>query len=164
MSRIYTVNSRKFDGTIRRSWKCEFVTRDENSIDVVGTFDHRVEHNHLGVIEAGTISHERFYLDRWYNYFIFRAPTGAFRNYYLNICMPPDVGDHTIDYIDLDIDLIIWPDGRWRALDLDEFEANRSEFLYPEHVVTGALAELAHLEKVIENASGSDVESLRYLF
>jgi len=149
MSRIYTVNSRKFDGTIRRSWECEFVASDDEKIDLVGSFEHQVEHKDLGVIEAGTVSYERFYFNRWFNYFTFEQPAGTLRNYYINICMPPEIGDHSIDYVDLDIDLIVWPNGRRQILDKEEFEANKLEFSYPEDVVTQAWAELAKLERLI---------------
>ena len=86
MSRIYTVNSRRFDGTIRRSWKCEFVASDDEKLDLVGSFDHRVEHRDLGVLEAGTISYERFYLNRWFNYFTFEYPVGTLED--LNVNFP----------------------------------------------------------------------------
>lgn len=161
MNRVYTVNSRKFDGTIRRSWKCEFVSRDDEKIDLVGSFEHQVEHPDLGVIEAGTVSHERFYFNRWFNYFTFEHPVGTLRNYYINICMPPKIGDDAIDYVDLDIDLIVWPDGRRQTLDTEEFEANRLEFSYPDDVADRALATLASLEDVVRNALTNGVETLR---
>jgi uncharacterized protein len=148
MSRIYTVNSRKFDGTIRRSWECEFVASDDEKIDLVGSFEHQVEHQDLGVIEAGTVSYERFYFNRWFNCFTFEYPVGTLRNHYINICMPPKIGDDVIDYVDLDIDLIIWPDGRRQILDEEEFVANRMEFRYPEDVVLRALATLAEVESL----------------
>ena len=160
-SRIYSVNSRKFDGTIRRSWNCEFVLCDDEKIDLVGSFERRVEHPDLGIIEAGTISHERFYFNRWYNYFVFEQPAGTLRNYYINICMPPEVGDDTIDYIDLDIDLIVWPEGRWQTLDLEEFEANRLAFGYPDDVANRALATLTELKNLISKASTDGVATLR---
>lgn len=161
MSRVYTVNSRKFDGTIRRSWKCDFVSRDDEKIDLIGSFEQQVDHPDLGIIEAGTISHERFYFTRWYNYFVFEHPAGSLRNYYINICMPPEVNDNVIDYIDLDIDLIVWPDGRWRTLDLEDFEANTLAFGYPDDVADRALATLAELEVLVRKASTDGVESLR---
>ncbi|MEQ1762667.1 MAG: DUF402 domain-containing protein [Pyrinomonadaceae bacterium] len=160
MSRIYTVNSRKFDGTIRRSWKCDFVSSDHEKIDLVGSFEEQFEHPELGIIEAGTVSHERFHFSRWYNYFIFEQPAGTLRNYYINICMPPEVDDQTIDYIDLDIDLIVWPDGRWRTLDREEFEANRLEFGYPDSVADRALATLAELQDLVRKALVNGMETL----
>ena len=153
MSRIYTVNSRKFDGTIRRSWKCELVSSDDEKIDLVGKFEHQVEHRDLGVIEAGTISHERFYFNRWFNYFTFEQPAGVLRNYYINICMPPEVRNYAIDYIDLDIDVIVWPDGAWQILDQEEFEANRLEFDYPDEIASRSWTTLEDLERLIRKSS-----------
>ena len=151
MSRIYTVNSRKFDGTVRRSWKCEFVSRNDDRIDLVGAFEHQVEHRDLGVIEAGTVSYERFFFNRWFNYFTFEQPAGTLRNYYINICMPPEIGDDVIDYIDLDLDLIVWPDGRWKTLDLQEFEDSKLELAYPESVINKALETLRQMESLVQD-------------
>lgn len=151
MSRIYTVNSRKFDGSLRRSWKCEFVSRDDTKIDLVGKFATRVNHPDLGVIEAGTISHERFYFNRWHNYFVFEYPAGTFRNAYFNICMTPKVGEDVIDYVDLELDVVIWPDGRQVSLDLEEFSVSCRVFEYPEHVKDRALEEL----KTVQTLSNS---------
>lgn len=147
MSRIYTVNSRKFDGTIRRSWKCEFVFQDNEKIELVGSFEDQVEHPDLGIIEAGTVSHERFYFNRWFNYFTFEQPAGTLRNYYINICMPPEVKDDVIDYVDLDIDLVVWPDGTMVTLDMNEFEANSKLFSYPDNVITSALEMLRGIQQ-----------------
>ncbi|HQU93427.1 MAG TPA: DUF402 domain-containing protein [Pyrinomonadaceae bacterium] len=155
-SRIYTVNSRKFDGAIRRSWTCEFVFEDAEKIDLVGSFEHRVEHPDLGPIEAGTISRETFYFNRWYNFFIFKQPNGRFRNYYINICMPPEIGDATIDYVDLDIDLVVWPDGGWQTLDLEEFHENRLKFNYPDEVSNRVMETLKELEDIVQRGSRND--------
>jgi protein associated with RNAse G/E len=154
---IFTVNSRKFDGSIRKSWECALVWEDAEKINLFGSFATQVEHRDLGIIEAGTVSHERFYFNRWYNYFIFEHPRGTLRNYYINICMPPVIVDRTIDYVDLDIDLIVWPDGRCQTLDVQEFEANRIQFGYPDHVVNRALATLAELEGIIRKAKVIDL-------
>lgn len=156
MSRIYTVNSRKFDGTIRRTWRCEFVSSDAEKIDLVGSFEHRVEHPDLGIIEAATISRERFYFDRWHNYFIFEHPAGKVRNVYINICMPPKVGEGVIDYVDLDLDVIVWPDGRQMTLDLEEFYANSRTFEYPEHVKNRALEELKTVQLLADSFAVAD--------
>ncbi|MDI1241777.1 MAG: DUF402 domain-containing protein [bacterium] len=160
MNRIYTVNSRKIDRTIRRSWKCDHISTDNDKVDLIGSFEQSVEHSALGIIASGTISRERFYFKRWYNFFIFQHPTGNLRNYYVNICMPPVVSDATIDYIDLDIDLIVWPDGQWQTLDLEEFEANRVEFGYPESVAARALATLAELERLMVRVSLEGIDTL----
>lgn len=154
----FTINSRKYDGTIRRSWKCEFVAADGDSIDLVGRFEAEVEHPDLGRIEAGTVSHERFYLHRWYNYFRFEHPAGNLRNYYINICMPPRIAAGVIDYIDLDIDVIVWPDGRLKTLDLNEFEIHANSYGYPDDVRLSAMSALQDIVAVVSLNSGVDSE------
>ena len=142
----FTVNSRKYDGSIRRSWICELIAHEAEALDLIGRFDHRVEHPDLGTIPAGTVSHERFYLNRWYNYFVFEHPAGTLRNYYINICLPPTVSEGVIDYVDLDIDIIVWPDGRVVTVDIDEFEANAADFSYPADVRANALATFERIQ------------------
>ena len=143
---IFTVNSRKYDLSIRRSWEAQFLRRSNESIELVGRFAEEVDHPDLGRIEKGTASHEIFYFDRWYNYFIFQHPDESLRNYYFNICMPPKVGDSVVDYVDLDIDLILWPDGELVTLDIEEFEVNARKYHYPtqvQHKVLETLEELS---------------------
>ena len=151
----FTINSRKYDGSIRRSWNCEFIASTDDAIDLVGRFEIAVEHPDLGRIEMGTVSRERFYLNRWYNYFRFEHPDGTLRNYYINICMPPEIGDGVLDYVDLDIDLIVWPDGEWKILDRDEFEINADLYGYPEDVRRSAIGALEDIISVISKNSGA---------
>ena len=65
--------------------------------------------------------------------------------------MPPEIGDGVIDYIDLDIDLIVWPDRRWQTLDVEEFEDNKLELAYPESVTNKALETLRQMEGLVED-------------
>lgn len=153
----FTVNSRKYDGTIQRSWEGELVNAGDDSIDLVGIFAGAVDHPDLGRIETGTISRERFYLNRWYNYFIFEQPAGTLRNYYINICMPPTVGHGVIDYVDLDIDLILWPDGRLITLDIDDFETNAERLGYPSEVREKAASTLERLQALLEGEDRASV-------
>jgi protein associated with RNAse G/E len=154
----FTINSRKYDGSIRRSWKCDFTASTDDSIDLVGRFEKAVEHPDLGRIEQGTVSRERFYLSRWYNYFRFEHPDGTLRNYYINICMPPLVRPGVIDYVDLDIDVIVWPDGEWKTLDRDEFEINANTFGYPDDVRLFAVKALEDIIAVVSKNSGKTSE------
>ncbi|MFT3745180.1 MAG: DUF402 domain-containing protein [Pyrinomonadaceae bacterium] len=150
MSVQVTVNSRKYDGSIRRSWKCELIERDNNALVFVGVFDRNVSHPDLGEIAAGTISYEYYWLDRWYNIFCFHEPDGTFRNYYCNINMPPTFADGVLDYVDLDVDVVVLPDGRYEILDEDEYLQNALRFEYPDSVKTNAAAALAEVLELIK--------------
>lgn len=143
----FTVNSRNYDLSLRRSWECEFISRNDDSIILLGVFEEDVSHPDLGLIAKGTTSRETFYLNRWYNHFIFHEPDGTFRNHYFNICIPPTVGEGLLDYVDLDIDIVIWPDGKIVTLDMDECESNALTFGYPADVHQTALDTLALITK-----------------
>ena len=122
------VISRSFDQSVRRSWKARLAGLSPPLIELIGEFDRDVEHDDLGAISLGTVSHEYYWLDRWYNVFRFHEPDGKFRNYYCNINMPPKFEDGVLDYVDLEIDIVVWPDGRQDILDRADFEASAKRF------------------------------------
>lgn len=67
---------------------------------------------------------ETFYLDRWYNIFeIHDRDTDALKGWYCNIGKPARIGDGTVSYVDLALDLWVSADGRQTVIDQDEFEA-----------------------------------------
>ena len=140
-----TINSRKYDQRIRRSWHAELIESMGSMLVFVGEFDRDVSHNDLGFIPSGTISYEYYWLDRWHNVFRFLLPDGALRNYYCNVNMPPTFENGVLDYIDLDIDLLVWPDRHHNILDMDEFEENAALFGYTGAIRTQALDSLAAL-------------------
>jgi hypothetical protein len=131
---MITVNSRSYDGSIRRSWTCELIGRKDPLLTFVGEFDVDVDHPDLGRIEKGTVSYEYYWLDRWYNIFRFHLPNGELRNFYCNISMPPNFDGHVLDYIDLDIDIVVWPDLESKVLDREHYVANAQRFGYTPEV------------------------------
>ncbi len=146
--RQITINSRKYDGHIRRTWPGGLISQSEELLVVVGRFREEVQHDDLGLIKEGTVSFEHFWFDRWYNIFRFHEPDGRLRNYYCNITMPPTFADDVIDYVDLDLDVIVWPEFRYEILDRDDFEENAVKYGYPEEIkqrIEMALAELISL-------------------
>lgn len=134
MPKLITINSRSYDGSIRRSWQCETLHQEGSELLFLGTFAADVKHKELGLICSGTLSYEYYWLDRWYNVFAFFEPDGRFRNYYCNINMPPALKDSELDYIDLDLDVVVWPDGSIVTLDREEYENNALLYSYPAEV------------------------------
>lgn len=118
---------------------------------LVGSFDRDVEHGELGLIQKGTISYEYYWLDRWYNIFRFHESNGTLRNYYLNINMPPTFVRGELNYIDLDIDIAVWPDSSYQILDRDEFEINAERFGYSQQVRDMVESTLAQLLNIVES-------------
>ncbi len=67
---------------------------------------------------------ERFFADRWYNIFeIHAVHDDRLKGWYCNIVQPAEFGAESVEQVDLALDLWINPDGSYRLLDQDEFEA-----------------------------------------
>lgn len=145
-----TINSRKYDLSIRRSWQAELIEHTDNLLVFVGEFDRDIDHADLGFIPRGTVSHEYYWLDRWYNVFRFVLPDGSLRNYYCNIAMPATFKDGVLDYVDLDIDVVVWSDFRHEILDLEDFEKNGIRYNYPTRITEKAQQSIAELIGAIE--------------
>ena len=144
------INSRKFDGKIHRSWRANLIEQDQSIITFVGKFEKEVKHQHLGVIRRNTLSYEFYWINRWFNIFRFHEPEGELRNFYCNVNMPPKFANRVLDYVDLDIDVLVWKDFSYQILDLDEFEENAVNFGYPPEVREKAIKSLKELLNMIE--------------
>jgi protein associated with RNAse G/E len=152
-----TVNSRKYDGSIRRTWSAEASRIAPPLIELIGIFEFDVDHPELGHIRKGTVSHETYWLDRWYNIFRFEEPRGEFRNYYVNLIEPPRFDSSVLDYVDLDIDIVVWPDGRFDVLDIEDFQVNSQIYKYPADLIANVESEL---KKIIEIVESGDLSRL----
>ncbi len=150
MTRGVTINSKKLDGTVCRSWRADLIFRSETLLTFIGEFEEEVRHPHLGIIRRGTISYEFYWLDRWYNVFRFHEPGGELRNFYCNVNMPPTFEDGVIDYVDLDIDVLVWPNFEYTVLDRDDFESNAVTYSYSSELITNAEASLEQLLSLVE--------------
>lgn len=144
-----TVNSRKYDGRVRRTWKGGLLTRSDDLVVLVGRFDEDVEHSDLGIIRRGTVSFEHFWPARWYNIFRFHEPDGQLKAWYCNVAMPAVFDREVIDFIDLDIDVVVWPDMSYDVVDLDDFERNSQKYGYPVEIRSAAQSALADLLTMI---------------
>ena len=65
---------------------------------------------------------ERYYSDRWYNiYAVHDRDDDHLKGWYCNITRPAEIEPGRIAYVDLALDLLAFPDGRFLVLDEDEF-------------------------------------------
>jgi predicted RNA-binding protein associated with RNAse of E/G family len=65
---------------------------------------------------------ETYFTDRWYNIFEIHArDDNHLRGWYCNISRPVEINGDTISWIDLALDLLVFPDLRQVVLDEDEF-------------------------------------------
>lgn len=65
---------------------------------------------------------ERYYTDRWYNIFaIHDRDDDHLKGWYCNVTLPAEITSGRIAYVDLALDLLVFPGGRRLTLDEDEF-------------------------------------------
>jgi predicted RNA-binding protein associated with RNAse of E/G family len=65
---------------------------------------------------------ETYYTDRWYNIFeMHDRLTDELKGWYCNVTEPPIIESDRISYIDLALDLLVYPDKSMLVLDEDEF-------------------------------------------
>jgi hypothetical protein len=94
---------------------------------------------------------ETFYEDRWYNIFrIHDRDDDRLKGYYCNVCYPAVFTGSTLSYIDLALDLLVYPDGGQLVLDEDEF----SELPLSPEDRRKALEALDQLEDRFKKAEG----------
>jgi len=97
------------------------------------------------LLRQGDRFEETYYTDRWYNIFeIHDRDTDEIKGWYCNVTYPARLQDRVLEYIDLALDLLVYPDGRQLVLDEDEFtELHLSAEI--EQQARAALAELQAL-------------------
>lgn len=144
------VRALKYDRRVHRRWTAAVVSAAVPLIVLRGVFEQPVQHQLLGLVEAGTVSTEYYWTDRWYSVFEFVTPAGALRNYYCNVNAPPTFERQVLSFVDLDIDLLVAPDLTYQILDEDEFEANRVLLNYPEAVVRRARQAVGELISLVD--------------
>jgi protein associated with RNAse G/E len=165
-----TVRSLKHGGRPHRTWRARLETRAGSLIVLDAFFAEEVRHPILGIIEAGTLSKEFFWTDRWYSVFRFGAPAGGgILNFYCNVNTPARLEGGTLSFTDLDIDVLVRPDLSFSILDEDEFERHAEIYSYPSQYRVRAREALGEIVSLVEgrqfpfNFNSSDADRLNEL-
>lgn len=93
-----------------------------------------------------------FYKKHWFNVIGQLKNEGLF--YYCNIATPYIIDGHTIKYIDYDLDLRVFPDGKFRILDRNEYKYHRKVMKYSEELNNIIESELTNLIEMNKKKEG----------
>jgi hypothetical protein len=117
---------RKLDENGQETWRYsgEVLARGEEFVRLEAFFN-REDMDFEGIrLKKNDRFVETFYQDRWYNVFeIHDREDDRLKAWYCNIGYPAEIEAQQVSYRDLALDLLVYPDGRQRVLDEDEFEA-----------------------------------------
>lgn len=97
---------------------------DEASITVERTMSGGGRYDGLGVPkEAGDIAVTTFREGRWWYPTVYRGDDGSVKGTYVNICTPLELFPEAVRYVDLEVDVVKYPDGTVERIDDDELDS-----------------------------------------
>jgi predicted RNA-binding protein associated with RNAse of E/G family len=106
----------RYPGEVLRRWP--------NAILLEARFNREDTPFHDILLGRGDRFVEIYYTDRWYNINeIHDREDNHLKGWYCNVTYPAELKDGKVYYIDLALDLLVYPDGRQLVLDEDEFAA-----------------------------------------
>jgi hypothetical protein len=121
-----SLNVLKLDIAGRETWRypAKVLRQDAESVTIEAFFNRPDLDFHGILFGQGDRFVETYYRDRWYNVFEIHArEDDHLRGWYCNITRPATITPETISYVDLALDMLVYPDGRQLVLDEDEFAA-----------------------------------------
>lgn len=127
------------------------LARGEKFVRIEALFNRDDFHFQGVLLKRGDRFIEDYYSDRWYNiYEIYDRDDGRVKCWYCNVTLPAELDGDVIRFVDLALDLIVYPDGRQKVLDEDEFAA----LDIPDNLRSGALAALEDLKDMVRPMDG----------
>lgn len=94
---------------------------------------------------------------KWFNAFVFYKDNEK-QKFYFNITSPAKIEKDTIDYVDMDIDLVLSSDLEvLEILDLKEFEINKTEYTYTDFFIKKSLEAVEQVKSLKYNKSFLDL-------
>jgi len=109
-------------GAVTRQYSGRLLRRSTHSVVLEAFFD-RPDMPILDVVlRKGDRFVETYYDNRGYNIFeIYDCDSAQFKGWYCNLSRPAHITAGSVSWVDLALDLWVWPDGRYARLDEDEF-------------------------------------------
>lgn len=152
VGKVYTIHSYKHDGSIHRSWDDTILLESNKDFLVFANCNTKV------INSEGKIWYTRepailyYYKDKWFNIIGQLKEDGLY--YYCNIATPTVLEGKYIKYIDYDLDLRVFPDGKYKILDEQEYAYHKKLMNYPEEIDTIVHSELNDLIELVKNKQG----------
>lgn len=131
------------------TWRYEgqILARDEKSLLIEAFFNREDLDFHGITLKRNDRFIERYYEDRWFNIFeIHDREDDHLKAWYCNVTTPAEFTPGKIAYVDLALDVLAYPDGKYRVLDRDEFDDLPLDEITRKKAF-GALEELESLAK-----------------
>lgn len=159
---VIYIQSFKHDGSLHRTWSSGTVLDVDEEKVVLITYK-------TWVVESdGRRWFTRepaicfYYLDRWYNVISMIRNKGVY--YYCNLASPSVFDEEALKNIDYDLDVKVFPDGKYILLDEDEFEEHQRSMNYSQEIINTVVEEKDRLVNQVKNGSYPFIEEEIYKY
>ena len=145
------IYNQKYDGSPIYRWRVELVDWGDDWLVWHATKGTAITLHHSGTtfpLDHTSIGY--VWLKRPYYVVADFTPDNLLRRYYCNIVLPPRLNDDKLRFTDLDLDMLIDPNGRAQLLDVAEFETNKQVMSYPPDIETLAWSAVAEVERMAQ--------------
>ena len=140
-SPLWHILARKYDGSEHYRLPATLLTESGDSLTFATQVGGRILHRTRGPKTIQRASDLIFWPAEWYNVYLNTGDDGGLDHAYCNVALPPVISEaeKTLSFVDLDLDVRIWPDGRYAILDTDEFREHSERYGYPPDMQRRAL-------------------------
>src|SRR5215213_304766 len=142
---ILTVRKLLHDGEPSYVWDGTVIHSTDEVLVIEARFTRGPRDLGYVVLEPNDLFVEFYYYDHWFNIFQIFSDAGVLKGWYCNIGRPPTLLPGELHYVDLALDLFVYPNGREVVLDEDEFQELSRE-AYAQADIDGAIDGLAELQ------------------
>jgi uncharacterized protein len=108
------------DGSEVFSWDGSVLRCDDEGIVLRAEFNVEVVELGFTTFRRGDVFIEFYWWDRPYNVFHISSAEGEFKGWYANLGLPAELSARGLCYVDLELDVWAWPDGKYVVLDEDD--------------------------------------------
>jgi len=143
------IQSMKYGNHLHYEWETTLLEKTDSYIFVLGHKGRKLNHYTKGqVFTVDNWTIEFFPLDAWFTVSA-DVIDGELKQYYCNICEPPQFAGDLVTFVDLDIDLV-YRNGQWMVVDEEEFADHALKFSYPPELIKRVRMEQQGLEQRIK--------------
>lgn len=146
---LIVVHKLAYDGHETWRWSGKLVERREKLTVIDAVFNGAPRDLGYMKLENTDLYHEFYYADRWFNIFQVFREDGPLKGWYCNICKPASFFGNEISFVDMVLDVFVYPDRQSLVLDEEDFEKN-AETVYSPGDATKAKSAVAELLAMVE--------------
>lgn len=146
------VQSYKHDGSMHRVWSETTILKGTDHVIIGGNNRTLVTESDGRTWVTREPALVYFHTDYWFNVICMFREDGVY--YYCNLSSPYAYDGEAIKYIDYDLDIKVYPDGKYHLLDEDEYQLHKSRMNYSNDIDVILRRNVDILQQWIEQKKG----------